>query len=77
MTMRNLPSECSICKDPIKLYKPFYTITVHPHFVNDKRDYSGQKIFCPDCFHAYENFLIEHETIENHKRNMREMKGEL
>jgi hypothetical protein len=70
---KKLPKQCDICKDEIKLYKPYYTVMVRPHFTQLKE--SGIKVFCPDCFHAYENFLIEHEVQENHKRNYQEMKG--
>lgn len=74
---QQLPSECSICRDKIGLYQPFYTISIHPHFVKGHRDFSKQSVFCPNCFQAYENFLIEREVQENHKRNYKEMKGEI
>ena len=73
--VKQLPTECSICRDPIGLYQPYYTIMIHPHFAKDKRDFSKPTVFCPDCFHAYEDFLIEREVLTNHKKTMDDIKN--
>jgi hypothetical protein len=48
---------------------------IHPHFSKDKRDFSKPTVFCPDCFHAYEDFLVEREVLTNHKKTMDDIKN--
>lgn len=68
-----LPDHCQICKDPIHLYQPYYTLKIQKHiggiFAN-----SGMTVLCPSCFHAYENFITEQTVHENHKRTMNDIK---
>ena len=72
---KTLPNNCSICRDPIGLYRPYYTITVHPHFAKMTKDIGLPSVFCPACFRAYENFLIEREVLTNHQKNMNDIKN--
>lgn len=70
-----LYDHCMICKDPIKLYEPYYTVRTREHIgtllkFNSTNEYA----LCPNCFHAYENFLIEQTTHENHKKHMEDIK---
>lgn len=61
---------CDICSVRIGLYQPWYTIHVRGKLgLPVKLRENNPLTLCPDCFHAYENFLIERETMENHKRN--------
>ena len=69
------PTKCGICNEAIGLYRPYYTIVIHPHFAKQDHDISLPTVFCPDCFHAYENFLIEREVITNHKKTMDDIKN--
>ena len=70
------PKECDICHDPIGLYKPWYTVRVSPHLKITTRLKNNPTVLCPDCFHAYEDFFIELEVQENHKKHYKDVKGE-
>ena len=70
-----LPDHCHICMDPIRLYQPYYTMRIDSNFMSGNHMHAIT-ILCPNCYHAYENFIIERTTQENHKRTMREVKGE-
>ena len=70
-----LPTECGICRDKIGLYQPYYTVHIHPHFVKTEKDFTKPTVLCPNCFHAYEDFLIEREVITNHAKNMQDIKN--
>ena len=71
---QKLPQHCDLCHDPIGMYQPWYSILVNGHFVNDdvKDDLA---ILCPDCFHAYEDFLLEREVNATHVREMNETRN--
>ena len=70
------PKQCDICHDKIGLYQPWYSIQVKGRltFVNGLKN--NPMSLCVNCFHAYKNFLIEHEVQENHKRNYIDIKHE-
>ena len=73
-----LPDKCDICLDKIPLYTPWYSVIIAGHFCKDPKDLTGNReyqVLCKDCFQAYKNFIIEHRTEENHKRNYKDMKG--
>ena len=73
-----LPDRCDICRDPIQLYSPWYSVMITGHFCDDPKSTMGDKGYqalCPNCFHAYEKFIIEHRTQENHRKNYKEMRG--
>jgi len=67
--------ECDICHDQIGLYTPWYSVSVKGRLCIPKLK-NNPMCLCRNCFQAYEHFLIEQETHENHKRNYLEMKGE-
>lgn len=75
MKLPRLPDHCYICKDPIRLYRPYYTVRIKGHLTKTGDVYSGEMVLCPDCFNAYDNFVIERITQENHKRTNKEMRG--
>ena len=73
-----LPKKCDICRDNIALYTPWYSVMITGHFCDDPKHLMGDKGYqalCPNCFHAYEKFIIKQETQENHKRNMKDIRG--
>lgn len=76
---KRIPDRCDICQDKIGLYEPWYSIIMQGHHcLTPKLKQAGEKGYlalCPVCFQAYENFIIEHETQENHKRHMKDIKG--
>ena len=67
---------CDICKDKIGLYTPWYSVRIKGRLCFTGKERPNPMILCVNCYHAYENFLTEREVQENHKRNMKEMKGE-
>lgn len=69
--------KCNICHDSIGLYTPWYTIQVRGHFatVGDNK-LTDTMVLCSSCFHAYEHFLMERMTQQNHYKNYLDMKGE-
>lgn len=72
-----LPTRCDICRDKIPLYSPWYSVMITGHFCDDPKDITGEKGYqalCPSCFHAYKDFIIEHETQENHRRHMHDVR---
>lgn len=71
------PKACDLCKDPIGLYKPWYSIRVKGIWASSKELKANPMTLCPDCFHAYKDFLIQHEVQENHKRNYNELIREI
>lgn len=73
MAPTKIPEQCDICHKKIKLYQPWHSVVSTGHFCKGQ---SKEKIFCSDCFKAYEHFLIEHEVQENHKQNLLDMKGD-
>jgi hypothetical protein len=75
-----LPTRCDICQDKIPLYQPWYSVMITGHFCDDPGKNvlteKGYQALCPNCFQAYEKFIIEQGTQENHRRHRREMRGE-
>lgn len=67
--------ECDICHDKIGLYTPWYTIKVRKRIGTKISVKHNPMIFCTNCFHAYEKFLIEQEVHENHKRNYEDVRN--
>lgn len=73
-----IPKECDICKDKIGLYQPWYTIRVKGKLAIPENIKKNPMNLCANCFHAYENFLIEREVQEEHKKNYIDIKkGEM
>lgn len=67
---------CDICKDRIGLFTPWYSVVVKKGRMRVPGDVRPNPMtFCRKCYHAYENFLIEREVQENHKKTMQELKG--
>ena len=72
------PKACDLCKDPIGLYKPWYSIKVKGFWAYPTKDLKANPLtLCPDCFHAYKDFLIQHEVQENHRRQYGELIKEI
>ena len=71
-----IPKECDICHDKIGLYQPWYTIRVKGNLAMSDKIKKNPMALCPNCFHAYENFLVERETQENHKQNYIDIKNQ-
>lgn len=72
-----LPTKCDICHDKIPLYSPWYSVMIFGHFCDDPKLKSANKDYqalCPSCFQAYEKFIIQQETHENHRRHMRDVR---
>lgn len=68
------PKECDICHDKIGLYQPWYSIRVRGRLAFADGLKSNPMCLCPNCFHAYKNFLIEREVQECHKKNWIDIK---
>lgn len=64
---------CDICKDKIGLYQPWYSVQVKGHLTFTKELKANPMSLCPDCFHAYKDFLIEREVQENHKKHYNDL----
>lgn len=71
-----MPKECDICHDKIGLYQPWYTIKIKGCFIRSEKVKKNPMSLCPNCFHAYENFLVEREVQENHKQNYIDIKNQ-
>ena len=65
--MKILQKECDICHDRIGLYQPWYSIKVTGKLAIPKMK-ANPMCLCPDCFHAYQDFLVEREVITNHHK---------
>ena len=74
MGIKLIPKACDICHDRIGLYQPWYSILVRGKLALPNKLKRNPIILCPNCFHAYEDFLIEREVQENHKRNYIDIK---
>lgn len=72
--MKSLSKQCDICSDKIGLYQPWYTIRVKGYlaFTDLKKN---PMCLCPNCFHAYKDFLIERETEMVHQKHYEEIKN--
>lgn len=68
--------KCDICHDHIGLYTPWYSVYIRGRLCFPGKDRPNPMVLCVNCYHAYEHFLIEREVQENHKQNMKDMKGE-
>lgn len=73
--IQKIPDQCDICKDPIKLYQPYYTVKIKKTIGGVKFKQEEQHYLCPNCFDAYKDFIIERTVQENHKKTMQDMKG--
>ena len=68
------PKVCDICHDPIALYRPWYSVKVSGKLAIPNLKANPMSL-CPDCFHAYEDFLVKQEVEANHKKNLENMRG--
>lgn len=68
------PKQCDICHDKIGLYQPWYSVHVKGHLAITNELKANPMTLCPNCFHAYQDFLISQEVQENHKRNYQDIK---
>ena len=66
--MKIIPKECDICHDKIGLYQPWYSIKVKGRLAIPNLK-TNPMCICPNCFHAYEYFLLEREALTNHHKN--------
>ena len=69
------PKACDICHDKIGLYTPWYSVHIKGRLCIPQLK-SNPMTLCSNCFQAYRHFLTEREVEENHRQNMKEMKGE-
>lgn len=74
--MKVLQKQCDICHDKIGLYQPWYSVRVRGRLAFTDKLKNNPTTLCANCYHAYENFLIEREVQENHKKNYIDIKKE-
>lgn len=64
--MKTLPKQCDICKEPIGLYHPFYTLICEGRFLKGRKP-NEQMVLCPECFRQYKDFLNSREEYYIYK----------
>ena len=75
--MAKMHEQCHTCKEPFRLYKPYYTIRTRRFIGGMPVGFSEEIALCPDCYRAYGDFLITQTVQKNHEKNLKEMKGAL
>ena len=74
MKIFKIPDQCQICRDPIKLYEPYYTLFTKKSLVGLKGGVIDKTVLCPRCYASYKDFLTEQTVHENHKKHMEDIK---
>lgn len=69
-----IPEKCDICREPIKIYQPYYSVRATKTIGGMKVGFMNQLYLCTNCFDAYQDFITERMVQENHKQTMKELR---
>ena len=73
--VNQLPCRCDLCKKPIGLYKPFYTVMLNGYFLKGKMLRDKILVMCPQCYKAHEAYLQNRKENYIHKNAKAEVEG--